>query len=234
MAGLFGSKDAAGNGASSAGDGLAGEMDRRKLILLGVAVLALVAVFAVVVLPGLLGGGSSSSASGPIPTARHGASPAAVAPTPSPTPSDDFTLAPAAAYGDPFAHLPAENAAAASSAAVPSSAPTVPSAGTAAPTTGATSTTGGTAGSSTPAANSKATTASAGTPDNTPAAGKPVQVMSVKGTSAAIQIDSLTYTVQVGSVPVPGYTVKSIADGKVTVAHDGAAHTLAEGELQTF
>jgi hypothetical protein len=58
--------------------------------------------------------------------------------------------------------------------------------------------------------------------------------MAVKGTSADIQIDSKAYTVQAGSVPVSGYTVKSISTGKVTFTHNGAAHTLSEGELQTF
>ena len=230
MAGLFGSK---GDAAPSAGfDGAAGP-DRRKLILGGVAGLAIVALLALVVLP-MLSGGSSDSASAPLVSPRRSAAAGVVTPSPSVTPSDNFTLAPAAAYGDPFAPLPEESAAAAAAAATASAVPTVgaATASTAAdPTSVAGSTTGATTTGGTTASRSAATSS---TTNNTPASGKPVQVMTVKGTSADIQIDSKAYTVSAGQTPVVGYTVKSLGSGKVTFTRNGTAHTLAEGELQTF
>jgi hypothetical protein len=149
MAGLFGSKGGA-ESAPAGYDGVAAGPDRRKLIVGGVAGLAVVALLALVVLPMLLGGGSDST-SGPVVSPRRNGATAAVTPSPSLAPSDDFTLAPAAAFGDPFAPLPEESAAAAAAAATATAVPTIPSAGTASPTTATpgTTTAGGTSANST-------------------------------------------------------------------------------------
>jgi hypothetical protein len=61
-----------------------------------------------------------------------------------------------------------------------------------------------------------------------------VEVISINGSSAKIEIDSQPYTVTVGSTPAPGYVVTAIGGGKISLSHAGAVHSLANGELQTF
>jgi hypothetical protein len=228
MAGLFGSKSAAAD-AMTAGD--AAVPDRRKLLLVGGLGLVLVAAFAVLVLPMLLGG-SDDSSSGPIASSPR--SRTAVTPSPSATPSPEFVLAPAAAYGDPFAPLPEESAAAAAASAMASAAPTVPSAGTPSTTGSAVGDTTGKDATTTSGATTTGSAASAATADNAPATGKPVEIIAIKGGQADIKIDSKPYSVQAGQSPATGYTVISIADSKITISHGGTSHILSVGELQTF
>ncbi len=213
-------------------DGMNAETDRRKLLIVALAGLGVLAVIAVVLFSGLLGGSSDDDLnSSPLPTPRAKAS---AVPPPTSSPSQ-FELAPAAAYGDPFAKLPEELAAeAASQQSTAATAPVATGTGTTdpaaagAPATGDAAT-GTTTASGTTAPGTAATSQSAAT-----TAAKPVQLIAVSGGTAKVEVDSVAYPAKSGAAFAGDYKAVSVSADSITISHGGKTVKLALGELQNL
>jgi hypothetical protein len=209
---------------------------QRKILLGGLAGVALLVILAAVfVLPGFFGGGSDATA---VAIPHHTVKPSATsltAATPAPTTSPTPAAAPdVASARDPFAKLPQELVASTASGSTGTAATSTTDAGSTSTATATASPAPSTSGTANASSTSTTASGTPGTTTSSVVAGKPVQYMSFAGAgSAKIEIDSTDYTVKAGQT-VAGYSIVSVTSGSISVSHGSVTKTLALGELQTF
>lgn len=188
--------------------------DRRALALIGVAVVAVLALVAFVVVPALTGSSSSPAAVKPAVHASGGASSA------TPTPTASASALPTAAsllqVRDPFSPLVSGSAVAAAGA-------------------GAGVTTGGTVGAtSTPSATATSTVAGGNGGTNAASLKQLILVALTSEATARVAVNGLVYDVQLNAPFAGGFAMTAETDSNATFLYNGQTQTLVPGQYAFF